>query len=242
VLSQTVTVAVRGDTIDEVNETFSLNLTAGANVAIARGQSIVTIADNDPLPSMSIGNAAVTEPAIGIFNANFNVTLSAASGKTVTVVYNTASGTATSPADYTGVSGTLTFAPGVTTLPVAVAIKADQLAENTETFFVNLSSSVNAVLNTVQGTGTIINYVPPAPVSAGFVSSFGAPSVTPSALASVATQLTGTAAESDDDDLTAIASSAALVAAPSGECSTRQKATDRALEDDSLWLDELLVA
>ena len=40
------------------------------------------------------------------------VTLSAASGKTVTVDYATSNGTATAGSDYTATSGTLTFSAG----------------------------------------------------------------------------------------------------------------------------------
>ena len=55
---------------------------------------------------------AVIEPDVGTVTATFTVTLSAASGKTVTVDFATANGTATSPADYTASSGTFTFNPG----------------------------------------------------------------------------------------------------------------------------------
>src|SRR5256885_12852996 len=52
--------------------------------------------DNDPTPSLSINNVTVTEGNSGTTNANFTVTLSAASSKTVTVNYATADGTARS--------------------------------------------------------------------------------------------------------------------------------------------------
>ena len=45
----------------------------------------------------------------------FMVTLSAISGKTVTVNFATANGSALAPADYTTKAGTLTFAAGTTT-------------------------------------------------------------------------------------------------------------------------------
>ncbi|MFZ6820704.1 Calx-beta domain-containing protein, partial [Undibacterium sp. Ji22W] len=57
--------------------------------------------------------------------ATFTVTLSAASGQTVSVGYNTSNGTATAGSDYTATSGTLTFNPGVTTQTITVNIAND---------------------------------------------------------------------------------------------------------------------
>src|SRR5262249_11090799 len=83
------------------------------------------------------------------------VTLSAASGQTVTVHYATANGTATtSNNDYTATSGTLTFAPGETSKTVSVTVRGDRNLEPNETFFLNLTSPTNALLADAQGTGT----------------------------------------------------------------------------------------
>ena len=47
-------------------------------------------------------------------------------------------------------SGTLTFAPGMTTQTVRVSITDNDTAENIDSFFLALSESVNAVIaNTV---------------------------------------------------------------------------------------------
>ena len=56
-------------------------------------------------PTVSVGNATVTEGDTGTINANFTVSLSAASGKTITIDYATADGTATAPADYAADQG-----------------------------------------------------------------------------------------------------------------------------------------
>ena len=71
--------------------------------------------------------------------------------------YATANGTATAGADYTGGSGTLTFNPGVTSLPITVPVTGETAAEPNETFAVNLTSPVNGVFGDNQGAGTIIN-------------------------------------------------------------------------------------
>ena len=90
----------------------------------------------------------------GRSNANFTVTLAAASGKTVTVDYATGDVSATQPADYTQTSGP-TFTPGQTTKTVTVPVKGDTLDEINETFSVALSGAVNTSLSDATGTGTI---------------------------------------------------------------------------------------
>ena len=73
-------------------------------------------------PAVSISDVTVTEGNAGRVDAIFTVSLSQASGQTVTVNYSTQNGTATAgnsgSADYVAESGTVTFDPGETTLPV----------------------------------------------------------------------------------------------------------------------------
>jgi len=92
-----------------------LNLTNPGNATISDAQGVGTITDDDGAPTLSINDATVTEGNTGTTNATFTVTLSSASGNTVTVNYATANGTATAPADYTATSGPLTFTAGQTT-------------------------------------------------------------------------------------------------------------------------------
>ena len=77
------------------------------------------------------------------------------SSQTVTVGYNTSNGTATAGSDYTNTSGTLTFAPGVTTQTITVPIANDTVFENSETFNVNLVTPTNATISDNLGVGTI---------------------------------------------------------------------------------------
>jgi CSLREA domain-containing protein len=153
-----VTVAVHGDVFDEPNETFFVNLSAPVNATFADSQGLGTITDDDPPPGITITDESVREVDSGTINAVFTVKLSAASGKTVTVKYMTANGTATSPADYTAIAlTTLSFIPGQTSKTVSVAVKGETLVEPNETFFVNLSAPVNATLADSQGRGIITN-------------------------------------------------------------------------------------
>jgi hypothetical protein len=160
-----VTVPILNDTTDEPDETFSLVLgpATGANLSgspVATG----TILDDDGPVNVSVVGGSASEGQ-GIV---FNVSLSAVSGKTVTVVYaTTGTGTATAGVDYTPVSGTLTFAPGTTLQSVTVPTLGDIVLEASETFQLALSGPTNANLGTAQATGTIVD-VPPAGLS-GFV-------------------------------------------------------------------------
>ncbi|MCW2038080.1 uncharacterized protein with beta-barrel porin domain [Xanthomonas arboricola] len=155
--SATFTVLVNGDTLSEPNETFFVNVSnvSGAGVSDAQGQG--TIVNDDALPSLSIDDVSVNEGNSGTTTATFTVTLSAASGQTVSVNYASADGTATAGSDYVARSGTLTFAPGTTAQGVAITVNGDTAVEPNETFSVALSGVSNASIARATGTGTIIN-------------------------------------------------------------------------------------
>ncbi|HUR18575.1 MAG TPA: Calx-beta domain-containing protein [Acidimicrobiales bacterium] len=153
--NKTVTVAVTDDPIDELNETFVVNLSGVLNADIADPQGVGTIVDDDGPPALSIDNVIVTEGNTGSTDAVFTVTLSPASGRPVTATYTTAPGTATAGSDYTTTSGSLTFDPGVTTRTISVPVRGDTVDEPDETFTVNLSGATNATVADPQGTGTI---------------------------------------------------------------------------------------
>ena len=110
----------------------------------------------DPSPSLSIDDVSIEEGNAGMQTATFTVTLSTARGQAVSVSYATADGTATTAdGDYVAASGTLTFDPGVTTLPVSVTVIGDAEIEPDETFTLNLRNPVNAPMADSQGVGTI---------------------------------------------------------------------------------------
>jgi hypothetical protein len=153
---KTITVAVQADLLDEADETFVINLSGATGATIADAQGVGTIADDDSAPGVSISDVTVTEGNAGSTAAGFTVSLSAPSGRTITVQIATADGTATEPADYTAVPlTTLTFNPGETTKTVTVQVHGDTLDEPAETFVVSLSSPGNATIVDGQGVGTI---------------------------------------------------------------------------------------
>ena len=151
------TVLVNGDTLNEANETFFVNVTNVTNAIVADGQGVGTITNDDALPSLSINDVSVAEGNSGTASAVFTVSLSAASGQTVTVNYATADGTAVAPGDYTAASGTLTFAAGQTTRTITVLVNGDTAVETDETFTVGLSGAANATIADATGIGTITN-------------------------------------------------------------------------------------
>ncbi len=156
--SKSIPVQVKGDLLDEAQESFKLVLSTPTNAAVIVGTGTCTITDNDPAPSITITDRAVTELDSGAVNAVFTIKLSAPSGQPVTVKYATGGGTAAAGTDYTALAlTTLTFAPGQTSRAVAVQVKGDLATEPNETFFLNLSGATNATIADSQGLGTILN-------------------------------------------------------------------------------------
>ena len=81
------------------------------------------------------------------------LSLSDPSAQTVRVSYRTADGTAQAGSDYEGVSGTATFAPGVTSLMISVPVRGDMLVEPDETFSIKLQKAQKATI--ADGTGVV---------------------------------------------------------------------------------------
>jgi Tol biopolymer transport system component len=156
-IAQNIDVRIIGDTMDENDETFFINLSQPTGARIADGRGVFTIVDNDAPPRLSINDVSITERDTSAINATFTVKLTAASGKVVTVNYATANGTAAAGSDYTSKSGTLTIPAGRTSLTIIVPVTGDNAVEANETFFINLSGPTNATILDAKGVGTIIN-------------------------------------------------------------------------------------
>jgi len=159
--SKTVSVPILGDTLDEFDETFKVSLSSPSGAAIANGEGLGTIIDNDPTPTLSINDIRINEGGPSLIR-NFTVTLSAASGRTVTVQYATSNGTATagdqiSGGDYFGTTCTLTIPAGQASGTIGVIVFGDDVFEPDETFFVNLTNPTNAIIADGQGQATIVN-------------------------------------------------------------------------------------
>ena len=156
--AKTVTVPTYQDVFDEADETFWVQLTSASGATLRDSTATGTILDDDPLPSLSVGDASAAEGDA----ATFTVTLSAASGRDVTATYATAEHStgqdpATSGTDYTAAPGTLRITAGDTSATVTVSTIEDTDAEQDETFLVKLDNPANAQIADNTGVGTIID-------------------------------------------------------------------------------------
>ncbi len=143
-ITQTVWVPIISDTSNENNETLTVDVLSPAGAS-----GVVTILDDDPLPTLAIADAFIGESS---GSATLTVSLSSQSGKTVSVNFAATNGSATS-ADYTLASGTLSFSPGQTTATIPLSLTSDAVFEGNETFFVTLSAPTNALI--MSGTAQI---------------------------------------------------------------------------------------
>ena len=151
------TVPTAEDTADEENETFTVTLSGvSTNAQLAADPTAEgVIEDDDDLPELSIANASNSEEHGFI---TFRVTLSPASGKTVTVTYVASvetGDTATSLADFEAGTDTLTFDPGNTGVSFTLRTTDDSLDEDDETFTVTLSNPANATISDGEAKSTI---------------------------------------------------------------------------------------
>ena len=162
-----ISVPVLPDSRYEGNEDFYLNLSNPLNAGIFDGQGLLTIIDDDPIPSVTITDAAVTEGTGRTVNAVFTVILNTISGLPVTVDFSTADGPvgltgAVGDVDYTTINGgSVTIPAGQTRKTFSVPVIGDALHENTETFLANVAldstTATNAALVKNQVTGKIID-------------------------------------------------------------------------------------
>ena len=120
----------------------------------------VTIVDDDPTPTLSVNDTGVVEGNSGSVPLVFTVSLSAASGRSVSVNYATTPNTATAGIDFTSVSGTLTFAPGVVTQTVSVWVVPDVTDEPDEGMFVDLTGPTGATGLTREPAASFTTTIP----------------------------------------------------------------------------------
>jgi hypothetical protein len=159
ITSQTIAVPVNGDPVFEADEDFQVALSRPSGATLTQATATGTILNDDPLPQISIADASGAEGNTGSAPLTFVVSLSNPSSQTITVAYSTADGAATAASgDYQATAGVLTFAPGVVTQTIAVAINGDAKIEPNESFQVALSNPLNAALSVAPfATGTILN-------------------------------------------------------------------------------------
>jgi photosystem II stability/assembly factor-like uncharacterized protein len=142
---KTIMVPIANDSITETDEDFKLSLTsADAENLATPVNTTVSIHDNNTLLLVDAHDLDVPEGDVGTHDAVVTVSLSAQTGRTVSVNFTTQAGSATATQDFGPASGTLTFAPGSVSQTFAFPIVGDTLSELDETVFIHLSNPVNA--------------------------------------------------------------------------------------------------
>ena len=157
---KTITVTVKGDDMDEDDETLKVMLSSPTIATIAVGMGTGTIRDDDEPPELSIKGATVAEGHAGTTTPLvFTVTKDGATSKEVTVDYKVSGGTAKRGEDYTApATGTLTFTSDQATRRITITVKGDNVQEDDETIEIALQQAPkNATLaaGKSKATGTI---------------------------------------------------------------------------------------
>ena len=143
-----IPLAIVNDALDEEDEQLAIQLSNPVNAELgAAALFTYTILDEDPPPTVAFASAT-TSLAEAAGTTSIPVSLSAPSGKPITVPYTVTLGTA-SAADVAVADGTLTFPPGTTTRPIPLAVIQDLLDEDDETFTLTLGTPTNATVGTI---------------------------------------------------------------------------------------------
>jgi hypothetical protein len=166
-MSKPINITVCGDTRDEPDETFFINLSnASGGAVIQDGQGQATLVDDDNPPSLRINDVTVGEGNTGTNNATFTVSVTGSSGSSITVSYATANRTATAGScgttgvDYATTSASLTITAGQPSQTLTIPVCGDGVREGNEQFEVRLSNPNNATIQDGTGVATITDNEP----------------------------------------------------------------------------------
>ncbi len=151
-----VVVLVNGDTVDETQETLSLDISNVQNATVSSSRGTGFINDDDG-PTISINDVSVTEGNAGTKTATFTLSLSGPSVEAIAVRAITTPGTATASTDYNPINSVVIFQPGTVTRTVDVGILGDTNLEPNETFSVNLSEPFGTTIADGEGVSTILD-------------------------------------------------------------------------------------
>jgi CSLREA domain-containing protein len=156
---KTISVAVNGDTLNEPNETFFVNLTNQQNSTIADNQGQGTIL-NDDQPGVQFTRSDYTVPEANASGfVSITVTRTGDTSQPLSVDFMTSDQSGTTPCqtnnngfasdrcDYATAAGTLRFGAGESAKSIPVIIINDAYVEPTEQFTIKLSNVVGATIN-----------------------------------------------------------------------------------------------
>jgi hypothetical protein len=152
--SKQVSITVLGDSLDEMDEWFTVRLSNPTNAAIADADGQVRILDDDEPPILRVSDARLLEGNQGDVATTVTVSLDHPLAAPVTVDWQTIADTAEED-DFVVAHGQVTFAPGETSKQVWVTVHGDTLYESDQTFFVHLDNAQGAGIADADGVVTI---------------------------------------------------------------------------------------
>ena len=154
---KTVLVPVVGDTANETNQTFVINLSNASGLSITDSQGIGTIT-NDDLPSViSIADGTITEGA----SATTAISMTNFAGRTCTVTVTSSNGTAVAPGDYSAYQGGNFNIINMASDVLSLSAVNDDFVEPDETYTLTLAlasgSDPRCELSDATATVTIVS-------------------------------------------------------------------------------------
>ena len=140
--SKSILIEMAGDDLDELDETFQLELfNAGPNAVFSVGAPALLstgfILDDEgtaPNGVLHVRSPTVVETDTGQSFAVFHIDMSRPADQAFDLIYETVDASAKAGSDYVAMSGTITVLPGQLAASVAVPILGDDVAESAELF------------------------------------------------------------------------------------------------------------
>jgi hypothetical protein len=156
---QQVNVRVNGDDMHEADETFLVTLSDAINARLGTREAVITIDNNDRVPTLSVADRTVAEGSTGQHVVTLKASLTNPTDASVTFTVSSANGTGVAPADFVaitdGTSNTILVGELETTIPVTIV--GDQFLEFTESLHVTIGNPTNAVLGDATAELTLTN-------------------------------------------------------------------------------------
>lgn len=145
-----VLIPLVNDSVIEIDETVNLSLTQPTgSSALGLDTAVLTIGDDEP-PTFELTPSALIVTEGLQTSAVFTITRQGGNATTVSINYTTTPGTATSPADFTAMSGTLSWAPG------AAAQQQITIPLNDDTIYEGPTESLTLAISSPSGGGVIL--------------------------------------------------------------------------------------
>jgi YD repeat-containing protein len=152
--SRTILITAADDTLWEALENVVVRLgTPSAGALGATSEATVSIADNDPPPSISVAGTSTVSEA---FNSAIQVSVSTVAGQPVYVEF-TAQDLETQASDFSPGVGTVTIPAGSLSANVAIHANADGVIEHDEKFQVTITSPQGLPIGQATSQVTIVD-------------------------------------------------------------------------------------